>query len=149
MEIVVKRASLEDAENVATLFNDYRVFYKQESNITVALEFISERLDKNESVIFFAQDAKGVLIGFTQLYPNFSSVSAKRSWILNDLYVSSAARRLGVARKLMNAAKDFAISTGAKGISLETAPDNVNAQALYESLGYEKSSGFYSYYLSV
>ena len=49
----------------------------------------------------------------------------------------------------MNAAKDFVISTDAKGISLETAPDNVNAQALYESLGYEKSSGFYSYYLSV
>lgn len=149
MKIVVKRASLEDAKNVATLFNDYRVFYKQESDITVALKFISERLDRNESVIFCAQDAKGVLIGFTQLYPNFSSVSAKRSWILNDLYVSSAARRLGVARKLMNAAKDFAISTDAKGISLETAPDNVNAQALYESLGYEKSSGFYSYYLSV
>lgn len=149
MEIFVKRASLEDAKNVAYLFNDYRVFYKQKSDITVALEFISERLDKNESVIFFAHDAKGVLLGFTQLYPNFSSVSAKRSWILNDLYVSSAARRLGVARKLMNAAKDFAISTDAKGISLETAPDNVNAQALYESLGYEKSSGFYSYYLSV
>lgn len=149
MEIFVKRASLEDAKNVAYLFNDYRVFYKQKSDITVALEFISERLDKNESVIFFAHDAKGDLLGFTQLYPNFSSVSAKRSWILNDLYVSSAARRLGVARKLMNAAKDFAISTDAKGISLETAPDNVNAQALYESLGYEKSSGFYSYYLSV
>jgi len=149
VEIFVKRASLEDAKNVAYLFNDYRVFYKQKSDITVALEFISERLDKNESVIFFAHDAKGDLLGFTQLYPNFSSVSAKRSWILNDLYVSSAARRLGVARKLMNAAKDFAISTDAKGISLETAPDNVNAQALYESLGYEKSSGFYSYYLSV
>lgn len=149
MEIFVKRASLEDAKNVAYLFNDYRVFYKQKSDITVALEFISERLDKNESVIFFAHDAKGDLLGFTQLYPNFSSVSAKRSWILNDLYVSSAARRLGVARKLMNAAKDFVISTDAKGISLETAPDNVNAQALYESLGYEKSSGFYSYYLSV
>ena len=75
MEIFVKRASLEDAKNVAYLFNDYRVFYKQKSDITVALEFISERLDKNESVIFFAHDAKGVLLGFTQLYPNFSSVS--------------------------------------------------------------------------
>lgn len=149
MEFFVKRASLEDAKNVASLFNDYRVFYKQESDMTVALEFITERLDKNESVIFFAHDPKGVLLGFAQLYPNFSSVSAKRSWILNDLYVASAARRLGVGRKLMNVAKDFAISTDAKGISLETAPDNVNAQALYESLGYEKSSGFYSYYLSV
>ena len=77
MEIFVKRASLEDAKNVAYLFNDYRVFYKQKSDITVALEFISERLDKNESVIFFAHDAKGDLLGFTQLYPNFSSVSAK------------------------------------------------------------------------
>uniref|UniRef100_UPI004047A53A hypothetical protein n=1 Tax=Rheinheimera sp. TaxID=1869214 RepID=UPI004047A53A len=62
MEFFVKRASLEDAKNVASLFNDYRVFYKQKSDMTVALEFISERLDKNESVIFFAQDAKGVLL---------------------------------------------------------------------------------------
>jgi ribosomal protein S18 acetylase RimI-like enzyme len=149
VEIFVKRATLENAIKVASLFNDYRIFYRQESDMTIALEFISERLEKNESVIFFAHDTKGVLLGFIQLYPSFSSVSAKRSWILNDLYVASAARRHGVAKKLMNAAKEFAISTDAKGISLETAPDNVYAQALYESLGYERSSAFYSYYLSV
>ena len=83
------------------------------------------------------------------MYPSFSSVSAKRSWILNDLYVAAGSRRSGVARTLMNAAKDFAIGTGAKGLSLSTARSNVIAQALYESLGYEKDSDFYSYYLRV
>lgn len=87
------------------------------------------------------------VLGFTQLYPGFSSVSARPSWILNDLYVSPNARRAGVAKLLMNTAKDFADSTQAKGISLETSLDNVNAQALYETLGYKKSDGFYSYYL--
>lgn len=149
MDIFVKRAVLQDSHNIAALFDDYRVFYGQPSDKSVALEFITQRLENNESVIFFACDAKGVFLGFTQLYPSFSSVSAKRSWILNDLYVAAGARRSGVARTLMNAAKDFAIGTGAKGLSLSTARSNVIAQALYESLGYEKDSDFYSYYLRV
>jgi len=147
--IIVEKASLGDAEDVASLFNQYRMFYEQESDMGLALNFISERLEKGDSVIFCARDDEGVCVGFTQLYPTFSSVAAKKDWILNDLFVAPSARRLGVARKLMDAAKGLAVSTGAKGISLETALDNVNAQALYESLGYEKSSGFYSYYLTV
>lgn len=149
MEIFVKRAICEDSKDVASLFNDYRVFYGQDSNMTMAVNFISERLTNNESVIFYAQNAKGVFLGFTQLYPSFSSVWALKSWILNDLYVAPHARSLGVAKQLMNAAKDFAICTHAKGISLETTSDNLNAQALYESLGYQRSSDFYAYYLTV
>ncbi|MBA6390944.1 GNAT family N-acetyltransferase [Colwellia sp. BRX10-3] len=149
MNIVVNRARIENINEVSILFNSYRVFYDQDSNLELAKEFISERINNNESVIFYAIDNTGAYLGFTQLYPNFSSVSAKRSWVLNDLYVSESARRLGVGKKLMQAAKNFALSTNAKGIALETAEDNVNAQALYESLGYKKGSGFFSYFLSL
>ena len=149
MKILVRRVIRKDVNDLAPLFNDYRVFYGQPSNLNVAHDFISQRIENNESVIFLAQNAEGDFLGFTQLYPNFSSVSARRSWILNDLYVSPSARRAGVAKELMNTAKDFAASTNAKGISLETSLDNFNAQSLYESLGYEKSCGFYSYYLTL
>jgi len=149
MNIVVNRAKFENVNEVSALFNSYRVFYSQESNLDLAKEFISERINNSESVIFYAIDDTGTYLGFTQLYPNFSSVSAKRSWVLNDLYVSESVRRLGVGKKLMEAAKFFAESTNAKGIALQTAENNVNAQALYESLGYKKGSGFFSYFLSL
>ena len=49
----------------------------------------------------------------------------------------------------MNAARDFALSTGAKGMVLETAINNHTAQRLYESLGYKRDSGYYTYCLDL
>ena len=148
MTVNVKRATLDDIKEVAGLFDAYRVFYKQQSDLKLATNFISERIKNEESVIFLAHDESGKALGFTQLYPTFSSVSAKRGWVLNDLFVSLTARRLGVGKKLMDAAKVFALGTNAKGIGLETAVDNFNAQALYESLGYEKDNNIY-YFLNL
>jgi len=129
-----------------------RIAYLQASDIDLATSFISERIKNEESVIFLAYDSdsknQDSSVGFTQLYPLFSSVSAKPVWVLNDLYVSSEARKLGIGKQLMEAARVFAIESGAKGITLETAEDNVNAQGLYESLGYEQGSGFRNYFLS-
>ena len=149
MSIFIKRAAAEDLHDVSDLFNLYRVFYKQNSDLSLAVSFISERINRKDSVIFYAYDESGGALGFTQLYPMFSSVSAKSSWVLNDLYVSSSARRLGVGRMLMEAAKEFAIESKAKGIALETGKNNVNAQALYESLGYEQDPDVYNYFLSL
>ncbi len=149
MSISVKRATLENLNEVSELFNSYRVFYKQDSDLKLAMSFITDRLKNKDSVIFYSHDANGNPLGFTQLYPMFSSVSAKSSWVLNDLYVSSSARRLGVGKKLMDTAKSFAIETNSKGIALETGEDNLHAQALYESLGYEKGVGVYNYFLSL
>lgn len=147
MDII--KASAENVAMVADLFNQYRVFYGHESDIGVATTFIQERLENNESIVFLALNEQGEGIGFTQLYPTFSSVSAQRSWILNDLFVTEDARGQGAGKALMNAAKELAISTNAKGLALETANDNLTAQKLYESLGYERDTAYYSYFLSV
>jgi len=149
MKFIIKQASLENVDQVADLFNSYRVFYRQVSDLDLALKFISERIKNEESVIFLAQDENQNGLGFTQLYPTFSSVSAQKSWVLNDLYVSEAARKMGIARGLMEAAREFAIQTGANGIALETAVDNTSAQSLYESLEYKRSTGYYNYFLNL
>ncbi|OEF24134.1 GNAT family N-acetyltransferase [Vibrio rumoiensis] len=143
------KVSMEEVGLVTPLFDMYRVFYGQESDIKLAASFIEERIINNDSIIFLVKDDQGLSIGFTQLYPCFSSVSAKRTWILNDLFVVPKSRGLGVGKLLLNTAKEFAKSTHSKGIALETAHDNVGAQKLYESLGYKRDSGFYSYYLSL
>ena len=93
MNITVKKAAIEDIKDVSELFNLYRIFYKQESNIDLASSFISERIRNSESVIFFAQNLEGNYLGFIQLYPTFSSVSAKKSWVLNDLFVAEEVRQ--------------------------------------------------------
>jgi ribosomal protein S18 acetylase RimI-like enzyme len=147
--VTVQRATLENTKEIGELFNSYRVFYQQDSDVKASTAFIFERLTNAESIIFYASNEQGEILGFTQLYPAFSSISAKKSLVLNDLFVAANARRLGVARKLMNAAKDFALNTDINGLSLETALDNINAQALYESLDYKKETGFYNYYLDL
>jgi len=144
----VFQAKTTEVKEVAKLFDQYRVFYKQESNIEAAEAFISERMENNESVIFVVEE-EGEFLGFTQLYPSFSSVSMKRLWILNDLFVSKTARNKGVAQYLLDAAKQFAIETSAKSLDLQTANDNFAAQALYEKNGYELEKDFRSYSLLI
>ena len=71
----------------------------------------------------------------------------QRLWILNDLFVAPSARRSGVAKALMERARQLAIATRAKGLLLSTWVENTSAQRLYESLGYVRDAEFYSYFL--
>jgi ribosomal protein S18 acetylase RimI-like enzyme len=147
----ILRANTTHLFAIAPLFDLYRQFYGQVSNLSEARSFLLDRLTKNESVIFLAlsyRNAKNCL-GFLQLYPSFSSVSAQRIWILNDLFVVSEARQQGIATALMEKAKSFAQETQAKKLTLSTAIDNVNAQKLYERLGYQKDEEFFYYALNI
>ena len=149
MAINALRATVMHLEAVAKLFDAYRGFYQQPSNLTQSRAFIAERMAGEESAIFLAQDEQGDALGFVQLYPTFSSIDAHRTWLLSDLFTTPAARGNGVGRLLMNTARDFALQTGAKGLVLETATDNLMAQGLYESLGYVRDTGYYTYTLDL
>ena len=147
--VAVTQATLADLDALAPLFDGYRVFYGKPSDVAAARAFLQERLALRESVVFLARGADGAALGFTQLYPCFSSVSARRLWILNDLFVAGSARGRGVARALMEAARRHALATGALRLVLQTARDNARAQALYESLGYRRDDGMYEYSLEL
>jgi ribosomal protein S18 acetylase RimI-like enzyme len=148
MNPAVRRATVDDVDAIAPLFNHYRMFYQQASDDALAHRFIGERLQRGESVIFLA-GVGGKTVGFTQLFPAFSSVRAGRAFVLNDLYVDIAARRLGVARALLQTAADFARADGAIRLELETDPDNRSAQALYRQLGWEPYEGTLRFRLSL
>lgn len=146
MKLNLRAANPSDVGKLASLFDAYRQFYGKMSDPTVAGAFIGERLERAESVIFLAEDESSRVLGFVQLFPSFTSVEARRLWVLNDLYVTEAARGHGVGRALMEAAREHAIKTGAKRLTLETMDDNRKAWALYESLGYVKSDSSVRYY---
>lgn len=135
MNPTVRQATPTDLDLVAPLFDAYRQFYGCTADLELARRFLGERLDRGESVIFVAV-AAGAGVGFVQLYPTFTSIGAKRAWILNDLYVTPDARRQGVGRALMDAARKMAEETGAAWLELATAKDNARAQALYRKCGY-------------
>ena len=133
----IKRIGLTEADLVFGLFDKYRQFYEQPSDMILAETFINQRLSNNESVIFVAVE-NDVPVAFTQLYPKYSSVRANKNWILNDLYVESSHRKTGVGRALIETAMAFAKGQGATFVQLETAVDNFTAQRLYEAIGFVK-----------
>lgn len=147
MEFHVRRAGIEDLGALAPLFDAYRMFYGQSSDLDGARRFLRARLENGESVMFLAEGKAA--LGFTQLFPLFSSVRMQRLWLLNDLFVAAQARRGGVATALLRAAHAFAAASGARGVLLETGVENRNAQALYEKLGYRKNTSTWFYELAL
>lgn len=144
----IRQAVLSDLEALVPLFDRYRQFYNRPSDIPAAREFLLARFNHGESVIFIAHEGS-TPVGFTQLYPSYSSVSLARIFVLNDLFVHEQARRKGVASKLMHAAVEFARSVGAVRISLSTATTNATAQALYQSAGWQRDEQFFVYHFGV
>ena len=146
--IAVREATSDDVERLAPLFDAYRQFYERPSDLELCRTFLASRLDRHESVVFLAEE-EGAALGFVQLYPLFSSTSARpgRLWLLNDLFVVPSARARGVGRDLMNRARQLAEETDACGLELVTARTNQRAQSLYEALGYRRDDDFFRYEL--
>jgi ribosomal protein S18 acetylase RimI-like enzyme len=145
----VVTATLDHLDQLAGLFDAYRVFYAQPSDLESARWFLRERFLLRESVIYLALEGD-VALGFTQLYPSFSSVRLRRLWILNDLYVIPEARGQRVGEALIHRALELARQTNAVGVQLETAHTNTSALRLYERMGFTREDLEYrTYFLGV
>jgi len=147
VEPTIVRAGRNELDDLVPLFDGYRQFYGQRSDLPAARGFLRDRIERDESVIYLAYVDGGQAAGFTQLYPSFSSVSLKPLWILNDLFVRSDVRRGGVGRALLERARRHALETGAKGLVLNTGVTNKAAQTLYESCGWLRDEEFLQYHL--
>ena len=143
--MTIRKAVIEDIDSLSVLFDQYRIFYKQTPNLAGAKQFLTERIKQKESVIFVAVLDK-IMVGFTQLYPVFSSVGMKSAWLLNDLFVAEEARGSGAADALLKAARDMGADTSSSWLLLQTATTNHRAQRVYERNGWERDYDYYSYY---
>ncbi len=144
-----RRADFNDVENIAVLFDAYRQFYEQKPNLEFAQEFISARLNNDESIIFIVEDETQNTLGFCQIYPSFCSVIGAPIYVLYDLFVSPKARKSGLGKMLLEQAREHAQANGIPRMDLTTAKTNFNAQSLYESLGWVRDDIFYAYNKSV
>ena len=145
------KATLEHLDLLAPLFVKYREFYGELPYPDSSRDFLEKRLTRDESVIYLAMpiDDDRKVLGFCQLYPSYSSLSLKRVWILNDIYVAEDARRQLVADHLMRAAKKMAKDTQAVRMRVSTSSNNEVAQKVYESIGFREDTQFKNYVLPI
>jgi ribosomal protein S18 acetylase RimI-like enzyme len=145
------QASLEHLDLIAPLFVKYREFYGELPFPDSSRAFLEKRLRRQESVIYLAlpDDDDDRLLGFCQLYPSYSSLSLKRVWILNDIYVAEDARRQLVADHLLKTAKKMARDTHAVRMRVSTSANNDVAQKTYESIGFREDNEFKNYTLPI
>jgi ribosomal protein S18 acetylase RimI-like enzyme len=156
VSVDVRPATDDDVDAVVDLFRQYLRFYDQEVPDAEARAYLTARRDAGDCVLLVAvlrpdgaepdgSTAGEEVVGFTQSYPTWSSVSLSRSWVLNDLFVSPDVRGTGAARALVRETCRRAKEAGAIRVSLATAWDNVAAQGLYESEGFVRDQHFHHY----
>lgn len=143
--MIVRRATLEDLQPLSVLFDEYRQFYGTSSNLKQSYDFLKQRFENQESVIFI-HVKDHTLTGFVLLYLGFSSVACSTFYILDDVYVTPIFRRQGSAKQLIDTAILFARHENAQRISLETQKNNYHSHQLYEQLGFVKDDEFQTYH---
>jgi ribosomal protein S18 acetylase RimI-like enzyme len=139
----ISRVTVSDLAELHPLVEQYRAFYKQPEN-EKTLGYLEQRIKSEEAIAFIARVDREA-VGFTLLYPTFSTVSLSNIWLLNDLYVAESARGNGIASELMDVAESAAKSVGATRVFLRTANDNLPAQALYEGRNWVRDEIFRRY----
>ncbi|RYF77092.1 MAG: GNAT family N-acetyltransferase [Cytophagaceae bacterium] len=144
---MTRPATPADLDSLASLFNEYRIFYEKPSALAEGKQFLADRMERNESVVFVAETDPGTLAGFVQLYPIFSSVRLKRLWLLNDLFVDADHRGQGHSLALIEAAKQLCRETDACGLILETDRTNLIGNSLYPRAGFtpDEVHNYYSW----
>ncbi len=143
--VTVERAARGDLDTLLPLVGAYRTFYKQVPDLRREREFLRRRLEDGTSTIYLARDERGAAVGFVQIFQAYSTVRLGPSLILEDLFVVPTARKMGVARRLLQRASELARDVGAVNMFLETATDNVGARAVYERAGWTREGHFLKY----
>jgi GNAT superfamily N-acetyltransferase len=142
--LTIRTAAVADVEAIAPLFDAYREFFTKTPDLAVSQSFLTERLERAESVVLAAFDGTAAA-GFLQLYPLFSSWYAKRQWFLSDLFVDPVFRERGIGKRLVEAAIDYADKTGARAILVELPFSEPHLTRFYSHLGFEKDAVFELY----
>ncbi|MEB3766671.1 GNAT family N-acetyltransferase [Acinetobacter sp. MD2] len=143
--MIVRKAAFEDLPQLAILFDEYRQFYGASSNLSLSLDFLTQRFQNQESVIFI-HIKDDIFTGFILLYRGFSSVTCSTYFILDDVYVSPIYRRQGSAQQLIDTAILFAGYENALRITLETQKTNHISQRLYEKMGFVADTEFQTFH---
>ncbi|MDR1919618.1 MAG: GNAT family N-acetyltransferase [Tannerellaceae bacterium] len=101
---------------------------------------LTEGLAQHPTAIVLLAEVEGVYAGLLVAFENFSTFTVRPMVNIHDVIVLPEYRGQGVGRQLLNGIIDEAAKRGASRLTLEVRKDNLVAQRLYQSLGFEETS---------
>jgi ribosomal protein S18 acetylase RimI-like enzyme len=138
---MIEAVSKSNLAEVLPLIRAYQEFYKVvEISDDRNSEFFAQFGESNPAGCQFIYREKGAVIGFATVYFSFTSTIAAKVAVLNDLYTLPNCRGKGIGRKLIEHCRSYAAENGAVRLQWVTAPQNEQAQKLYDSLKTGKST---------
>ncbi len=141
-------ASLEHLDHLLPMFIRYRELYGAMPQLDASKDFLIERLNNKEAIVLIAFE-NDTALGFSLVYPSFSSVSLRPIWIINDMYVAEDARRKHVANQLLQAIAEQARENNVVRLRVSIHATHDIAQRLYESADFLEDQHFRSYILPI
>lgn len=131
----------QDLDELLALMRAYCDFYDvaptDEALLTLSRALLADPAREGIQLIARADDGRA--IGFATIYWTWSTTSASRLAVMNDLFVTADARGGGTAEALIAACREHAARHGATRLSWQTALDNERAQRLYDRIGAKRS----------
>jgi GNAT superfamily N-acetyltransferase len=133
----IERAAERDLAELLPLMRGYCDFYEvapsDDDLLAMSRALLAD--PEHEGVQLVARDDGGQAVGFATVFWSWSTLSAGRIGVMNDLFVSPGARGGGAADALIAACRDEARARGAVWLGWQTATDNERAQRVYERVG--------------
>ena len=130
-----------DLADLLPLMRGYCDFYEvsppDEALLDMSRALIADA--ERDGIQLIARDDRGAAVGFATIFWCWSTLQAARIGIMNDLFVTEAARGSGLAEALIEACRDRCRAHGARTLEWQTAPDNQRAQAVYDRVGGRRS----------
>ena len=147
--IEIARVADGDLPDLLPLMRGYCDFYEvsPSDDDLLALARALIAYPERDGVQLLARNG-GEAVGFATIYWSWATTIASRIGVMNDLFVSPAARGTGAAEQLIHACVDECRKHGAAELAWQTAPDNARAQRVYDRVGAERSQ-WVDYSLSV
>jgi GNAT superfamily N-acetyltransferase len=133
-----------DLADLLPLMRGYSDFYEvdpsDEALLTLSRALIAD--PQREGVQFLARDDGGAAIGFATVYWLWSTSSASRIGLMNDLFVAPEGRGSGAAEALIERCRQACRDHGATKLTWQTAKDNLRAQKVYDRVGGTREEWF-------
>jgi GNAT superfamily N-acetyltransferase len=148
---VITTVTEADLPELLLLMRGYCDFYEVDPSDDALLAMSRMLIDdpELEGVQLIARDDDGQAVGFATIFWTWSTLSASRLAVMNDLFVVADARGGGHADALIAECVERARARGATELAWQTAKDNARAQAVYDRVGATRDERWLDYSLDV
>jgi GNAT superfamily N-acetyltransferase len=147
---VIATVTEADLDELLPLMRGYCDFYEVSPSDGELLALSRNLIEHpEEGVQLIARNEADDAIGFATIYWTWQTLSASRLGVMNDLFVSEAARGGGYADALIAECAERCRQHGASDLAWQTARTNERAQAVYDRVGAKRDDRWLDYSLNV